>query len=193
MKSSSVSPKTKIRHNNGINDTFKSMNLSAKRVIYLVLGQVDSTKMIPKDYPYRVYASDYAKLCKLDSSTAYKQLKDAVNMLQSQIIGIPKKELLAPFKRVGDPLWKRPDGIGVRMLNVTEYCDYEADSGYIDVMFTRQMEPYISMLAGNFTSQVLLSAARLTNSHSSSLYQLIRENVSKKKSHYFDISVNELK
>ncbi len=193
MNLSSVTPKTKIRHNNGINETFRNMNLQAKRVLFLVLGQVDSKTMIPRDNPYRIYASDYAKVCNIDPSTAYKQLKDAVEQLQTQLLSVPKSELLEPFKRVGDPLWTRPKGKGFRVLNVTEYCDYEVDSGYIDVVFTRQMEPYISKLAGNYTSQVLLSAARLNNSHSSSLYQLIRENISRKKTHYFDISVNELK
>jgi plasmid replication initiation protein len=189
----SISSKTKIRHNNGINETFRDMNLPAKRVVFLVLAQVDSKSIIPRDMPYRIYASDYARVCDLDPSTAYKQLKLAVEQLQRQLISIPKKELLAPFKRVGDPLWKRPEGKGFRVLNVTEYCDYEADSGYIDVVFTRQMEPYISMLSGNYTSQILLSAARLNNGHSSSFYQLIRENISKKKNHYFDVLVDDLK
>lgn len=161
--------------------------------MFLVLGQVDSKKLIPREQPYRIYASEYAKICELDQSTAYKQLKSAVEQLQSQLLTIPKKEILAPFARAGDPLWKRPEGNGVRMLNVTEYCDYEVDSGYIDVVFTKQMEPYISKIAGNYTSQILLSAARLNNSHSSNLYQLIRENISKKKTHYFDISLNDLK
>jgi len=193
MKLSSVSAKTKIRHNNDVNKTFSGMPLASRRVIFLVLAQIDSKKVLPRDAEYRIYANDYAKICGIDSSTAYKQLKAATEHLQTQVLKIPKSELLAPFARAGEPLWKRPEGKGIRMLNITEYCDYEQDSGYIDVSFTKQMEPYISKLAGNYTSQVLLSAARLRDSHASNLYQLIRQNISQGKPSYFDIEVNKLK
>jgi len=79
------------------------------------------------------------------------------------------------------------------MLNITEWCDYEEDSGYIDVSFTRSMEPYICMLKGNYTTQHLISAALLSDANAGNLYQLIRKKISQGKKQYFDIEVNKLK
>ena len=66
-------------------------------------------------------------------------------------------------------------------------------NGYVDISFSRQMEPYICMIEGNYTTQVLLSSARLRDTNASNLYQLIRQKISEKKERYFDIGVDELK
>lgn len=193
MKLASVTSITKIRHNNEINKTFSTMSLASRRVVFLALAQLDPKNIIAKGATFRIYAHEYADICGIDKDTAYAQLKDACENLQKQLIAIPKSELLPPFARVGDPLWKRPEGGGIRMLNITEYCDYAPDTGYVDVSFTRQMEPYICMLKGNYTTQVLLSAARLSDANAGNLYQLIRQKISQGKRQYFDIEVNELK
>ena len=113
--------------------------------------------------------------------------------LQKQLIGIPKGELLPPIPRVGDRPWIKPSGKGIRMLNVTEYCDYEDGDGFIDLSFSRQMEPYICFLGDSYTTQVLLSTARLKDTNASNLYQLIRQKISEKKDRYFEIEVDKLK
>lgn len=193
MKLASVTNLTKVRHKNEINKTFSTMSLASRRVIFLALAQLDPKNIIDKGATFRIYAHEYADICDIAASAAYKQLKEACENLQKQVIAIPKPELLAPFRRVGESLWKRPEGNGFRMLNVTEYCDYEKDAGYVDVSFTRQMEPYICKLKGNFTTQHLISAARLSDVNAANLYQLFRKNISQGKTQYFDIEVDELK
>ena len=74
------------------------------------------------------------------------------------------------------------------MLNITEYCDYENDSGFVDVSFTRQMEPYICLVKGNYTTQHLLSDAKLSEPNAGNLYQLIRKNISQGNTKYFNIA-----
>ena len=159
----------------------------------MAIAQLDSKKLIANGQVFRIYASEYAKLAELDISTAYKQLKDASIDLQKQLISIPKEQLLAPIPRIGDRPWVRPIGTGTRMLNVTEYCDYEEGDGFVEINFSRQMEPYICMIEGNYTTQVLLSSARLRDTNASNLYQLIRQKIGKKKERFFDIDVDELK
>jgi len=193
MKLSSVSTVTKIRHNNEINQTFSTMSLASRRVVYLALAQLDPKTIIKKGATFRIYAHEYADICGIDKTTAYAQLKDACENLQKQIIGIPKPQLLAPFIRSGESIWKRPEGFGIRMLNMTEYCDYEKDSGYVDVSFTRQMEPYICKLKGNYTTQHLISAARLSDVNAANIYQLIKKKISQGNKRHFDITVDSLK
>ncbi|MBZ2192313.1 MULTISPECIES: replication initiation protein [unclassified Pseudoalteromonas] len=79
------------------------------------------------------------------------------------------------------------------MLNVTEYCDYEDGGGYVDINFSRQMKPYICMIEGKYTTQVLISSTRLKDTNASNLYQLLRQKISEKKDRYFEIGVDELK
>lgn len=159
----------------------------------MAIAQLDSRKLIQKGQVFRIYASEYAKIAQLEMNTAYEQLKAAALDLQKQLIGIPKDQLLPPIPRKGERPWVKPIGTGIRMLNVTEYCDYEEGDGFVDISFSRQMEPYICMIEGNFTTQVLLSSARLRDTNASNLYQLIRQKVGEKRDRYFDIGVDELK
>ena len=193
MKLTNVSSKTKVRHKTDINKTLSKMPLSSRRVLFMAIAQLDSKKIVKQGQVFRIYASEYAKIAKLEMNTAYEQLKSATLGLQKQIIGIPKDQLLPPIARQGDRPWKKPSGKGVRMLNVTEYCDYEDGDGYVDISFSRQMEPYICMIEGNFTTQVLISSARLRDTNASNIYQLIRQKISQKKDRFFEITVEELK
>ncbi|WP_299011839.1 replication initiation protein [uncultured Shewanella sp.] len=193
MELSRVSSKTKVRHKTDINRTLSMMPLSSRRVLFMAISQLDSKTLIKEGQIFRVYANDYARLAQLEMNTAYEQLKAAALDLQKQVIGIPKEELLPPFPRIGERPWVKPIGKGIRMLNVTQYCDYEDGDGYVDISFSRQMEPYICMLEKNYTTQVLLSCARLRDTNASNLYQLIRQKISEKKERYFDIGVDELK
>ncbi len=193
MNLSNISAKTKVRHKTDINRTLSQMPLSSRRVLFMAIAQLDSKRLIEKGQVFRIYASEYAKITKLEMNTAYEQLKAAALDLQKQLIGIPKDQLLPPIPRRGDRPWIKPIGTGIRMLNITEYCDYEEGDGFVDISFSRQMEPYVCMIEGNYTTQVLLSSARLRDTNASNLYQLIRQKIGVKKDRYFDIGVDELK
>ena len=193
MNLANVSSKTKVRHKTDINRTLTGIPLSSRRVLFMAIAQLDSKKLVKQEQVFRIYASEYAKLAGIEMNTAYEQLKDASICLQKQLISIPKNELLPPIPRVGDRPWVKPTGTGTRMLNITEFCDYEDGDGFVDIAFSRQMEPYICMIEGNYTTQVLLSSARLRDSNASNLYQLIRQKISEKKDRYFDVSVDGLK
>lgn len=188
-----VTKKTKVRHRNGINETLAEMPLSARRVLFLAMVQLDPKKIVKEGAVFRVSAKDYAEVCDINVDVAYRQLKEAAEQLQRQVISIPKSELLEPIARIGERPWVRPVGTGVRMLNITEWCDYEEGNGYIEVSFTRQMEPYICKLERDYTTQVLLSSVRLTENNASRLYQYLRNKISNGKTSYFDIEIDKLK
>ncbi|MFN3071347.1 RepB family plasmid replication initiator protein [Serratia sp. J2] len=197
MKLANVTPKTKIRHRNEINTTFSMLPLSARRILFMAIAQLDSKRMLEQGQSFKISAKDYSLIADVDISVAYKQLKEGASELQSSIISIPKSQLLEPFARAGDPLLPKkgkkspPDTI--RSLNLTEYCDYADSESTIELSFSRHVEPYICRLKDNYTTQVLLSTVRLTETNASSLYQLIRKKISLGKRSYFDITVDELK
>ena len=189
----SVSVKTKVRHRNGINSTLSNMPLAARRVLFLAMIQFDPKHIIKKDSVFKVTASDYAAICDIDNSKAYGQLRDAAKQLQQQLIAIPKEQLLPPIYRPGEKPWVRPEGKGVRMMNITEYCDYEEGSGFIEISFSRQMEPYICKLEKDYTTQFLISSVRLNDTNAMRIYQYLREKIGKGKTEYIDILVDDLK
>nr|WP_238340111.1 replication initiation protein [Citrobacter sp. NCU1] len=192
-----VTLKTKIRHRNEINHTFSVLPLPARRILFMAIAQIDSKRLIEQGQVFRITANEYAMIANIDISVAYKQMKDGANELQHSVISIPKSQLLEPLYRPGQfykPIkTKKNASDSIRSMNLTEFCDYVESEGYIDISFTRVIEPYICRLADGFTTQVLLSAARLTETNASSLYQLIRKNISSGKVSYFDIGVDELK
>jgi len=73
------------------------MPLSPRRVLFMAIAQLDSKKIVKQGQVFRIYASEYAKIAKLEMNTAYEQLKSATLDLQKQIIGIPKDQLLPPI------------------------------------------------------------------------------------------------
>ncbi|OKP21816.1 replication initiation protein [Serratia fonticola] len=197
MKLQNVTHRTKIRHRNEINSTFSKLPLSARRLLFMAIAQLDPKRVIEQGQVFRITANDYAMISDIDISVAYKQLKEGANELQHSVLSIPKSQLLEPLIRAGEPLLprknKKSPSDTIRSMNLTEYCDYAESEGYVDIRFTGVIEPYICRLADNFTTQALLSAARLSENNASSLYQLVRKNISMGKYSYFEIGIDELK
>lgn len=197
MKLKNVTPNTKIRHRNEINTTLSQLPLSARRLIFMAIAQVEDTKkMIPEGEVFRIRASEYAEVADINVSLAYRQMKEGAEILQNSTLAVPREQLIEPFKRDGSHSTASKRKIAkdaVRVLNITDYCEYSESAGYIDICFTRTMEPYISLLAGGYTTQVLLSATRLSEGNASSLYQLVRKNISMGKIRYFEVYIDDLK
>lgn len=163
----------------------------------MAIAQVEDTKkMLPEGEIFRIRAAEYAEVADINVSVAYRQMKEGAETLQKSTLAVPRDQLLEPFQRAGTPLKpaKRASAKdAVMVLNITDYCEYSESAGYIDIRFTRTMEPYISLLAGGYTTQVLLSATRLSETNASNLYQLIRKNISMGRWKYFDIEIDALK
>lgn len=197
MKLQNVTPKTKIRHRNEVNSTFSLLPLSARRILFMAIAQLDSKRMLEEGQAFKITAKEYSVIADVDISVAYKQLKEGAIELQASTIQIPKNQLLEPFHRVGSHVQNKKNKTSpsdtIRSLNLTEYCDYSELDSSIELSFTRYIEPYISKLKDNYTTQVLLSTVRLSETNASSLYQLIRKNISCGRRNYFDIEVNALK
>lgn len=116
MELVNTSSKTKVRHKIDINKTLSKMPLSSRRVLFMAIAQLVSKKIVKQGQVFRIYASEYAKIAKLEMNTAYEQLKSATLDLQKQIIGIPKDQLLPPIPRSGDKPWRKPSGKGIVYL-----------------------------------------------------------------------------
>ncbi|MGK0272784.1 MAG: hypothetical protein ACI88H_003460, partial [Cocleimonas sp.] len=66
MDLANISSKTKVRHKTDINRTLSQMPLSSRRVLFMAIAQLDSKRLIKKGQVFRIYASEYAKIAKLE-------------------------------------------------------------------------------------------------------------------------------
>ncbi|HGX8720498.1 TPA: replication initiation protein [Escherichia coli] len=192
----SVTKKTKIRHRNEINSTFSSLPLSARRILFMAMAQIDSREELSEGATFRITAREYAFIADIDVTGAYRQLKEGAEELQASVIRIPRNQLLTPQGNQSSGHTKKRGKLpsdAVRLMNLTAFCDYVESEGYIDIAFSHVIEPYITMLKDSYTTQVLISSVRLADQNSNMLYQFIRKQYSSGKKTFFDIEVDVLK
>lgn len=169
-----------------------AMTTPAKRVVYLTMIQLPydeetNSLVFDESATYLIKASDYAKVCDISPSQAYRQLKEGINELKKTTVEIPKSQL-------GDDLdfADEPDDFVV-MFSIADYCGYSDGEGFVKLRFHRKMKPLISALERKFTTQYLLSAVRLPIGNANNFYLLLREMIGNGKRFWFDIEFEELK
>ncbi|EEG7823294.1 replication initiation protein, partial [Salmonella enterica] len=158
-----VTKKTKIRHRNEINNTFSSLPLSARRILFMAMAQIDTRQELSRGDVFRITAKEYAFIADIDMSVAYKQLREGAEELQASVIRIPKNKLINSIQneKSEDKLKKKKTPTdAVRVMNITSFCDYVESEGFVEIGFSNVIEPYITMLKDSYTTQVLLSSVR---------------------------------
>ncbi|MEZ9702412.1 replication initiation protein [Vibrio sp. 10N.261.46.E12] len=184
----------KIYHCNDAHQELAKMELSARRILYMCLSElererdVDSGLTSIKFDPEQVFtitAKDYAQLCNIDTSEAYKQLQNGVYDIRTYGMEIPESVLHPELKG-------RPKD-GMIVFTVANYSYYSNGDGFVEVKLAPEFAPYISDLTKEFTSQFLLSAVRLPKGNAYNLYLLLSRWISSGKIGYCEIELDELK
>ncbi|WP_052538064.1 replication initiation protein [Candidatus Photodesmus blepharus] len=184
----------KIYHRNDARPALINMSLSAKRLLFICLAQLDrdwskKDNVIIKfdaSKSFLIRVSDYAQLCVIDYSAAYRQMVEGVKELRGYVLeadqGLLKKrdnnlpsDAISPFTIATDGTW------------------YSKGNGSVNIKFAKEMEPLISNLTDNFTGQFLLSAMQLPDSNVGKLYLILREWISSGYSTTRTIQVNKFK
>ncbi|PHM59516.1 replication initiation protein [Xenorhabdus ishibashii] len=191
-----ITQKTKIRHRNELNQTLAQLPLPAKRVVYMALAPIDSRNPIENGRIFKIRADDFAAIADISVTLAYRQLKEGAKLLSASSLSLNGNDIVSLAEDLGLPYSakNKPSQID---LSITDYCAYFNNEGYLELRFSRTIEPYISSLLGEkykFTTQLLMSSMRLSNQYSSALYQLVRKNYSSfKRKNKFSISLINLK
>lgn len=186
---------TKVRHRNEVGVTLASLSLSAKRVLFLALCQIDTKEMLDEDI-LEVDAEFFSKATSLDKYAAYAALKEGAKVLSSTTLVLNRDDLKSLADELG--ILSSKNKIPDRMdLNLTEFCAYYDNLATVKIKFTNTAKRYFSKLIGyenRYTTQVLKSVVLLNSVNSTNLYQLIRKNYSQNSlKKYFEISVDDLK
>jgi plasmid replication initiation protein len=181
----------KIYHRNDARHALSGLKLQSRRILWLTLAQQDKDQdgmvVFDPDRTYVITAKEYAKLCDVDESVAYKQLKEGIKEIRTYPMEVPESEILSEKERAG----KVKDRVVI--FTVANHGVYSDGGGYVELKLDPIIAPYISNLKSQFTGQFLLSALRLPDTNANRLYLLLREWVSSGMYICKDVLVEELK
>ena len=135
-----------------------AMSLNEKRLLVLALSKIDPMGKAWLDGgTVKVTAKEWAEVFKLDAKSSYKRLKQAADDLYNRSVRI-----------WGD----NHNGKQIRWLSAEEY---QANDGYVEISFGREMVYYLSGMVDQFTSYQLLKVSGLKSIHSIRMYELAKQ------------------
>ena len=181
----------KIYHRNDIRPVIASMNLPARRLLYICLSRL--TRLSEKDDviiefngspELEIKISEYAQMCDIDYSAAYRQMVKGSDCLMTT-------QVKTTAKFLGDT--SKPNDF-IKPFTVGVYgTGYSQGEGYVVIKLAEQLKPFLSTLKKDFTGQFLLSAMRIPDGNASKLYLILREWISAGMRHEKIVSIDDLR
>lgn len=150
-----------VKSNHIIEASYR-LSVAEQRVILSAISQVRRDKPVTDEVMYSVTAADLAQLCGTDPKTAYRDLQNAAERLQTRRVSL-----------VLDP-----DGVAIRSRRKRVTCwvqtvDYIDQEGRIEMRFGKDILPYLTGLQREFTRYALSDVAKMTSAYGIRLYELM--------------------
>lgn len=156
-----LDPKLVYKSNHIIEASYR-LSVAEQRVILSAISQVRRDRPVTDEVLYSVTALELAELCGTDPKTAYRDLQNAAERLQTRRVS----------------LILEPDGVTYRSTRrrVTVWVqtvDYIDKEGRIELRFGKDVLPYLTGLHEQFTRYALSDVAKMTSAHAIRLYELL--------------------
>lgn len=153
------------------------LSLTEMQIILYGIGLINP---LQKDFPlsYQIEITRFSKMFDRDHGDIYKEVKNAV------------------VKRFWNRDFSYPDEKGkIVTLRWLTKMVHEDKSGYIEIKFSEEIQPYLHQLQGNFTSFYIDQIAKLKSIYSVRFYEYAIMVLNKNKSNQeiFSLSIEEIK
>ena len=150
-----------VKSNHIIEASYR-LSVAEQRVILSAISQVRRDKPVTDEVLYSVTAADLAELCGTDPKTAYRDLQNAAERLQTRRVSMILE----------------PDGVTIRSKRRRVTCwvqtvDYIDQEGRIEMRFGKDILPYLTGLQREFTRYALSDVAKMTSAYGIRLYELL--------------------
>lgn len=150
-----------VKSNHIIEASYR-LSVAEQRVILSAISQVRRDKPVTDEVLYTVTAADLAELCGTDPKTAYRDLQNAAERLQTRRVSLVLE----------------PDGVTIRSRRKRVTCwvqtvDYIDQEGRIEMRFGKDILPYLTGLQREFTRYALSDVAKMTSAYGIRLYELL--------------------
>lgn len=158
-----------IKDNTLINASY-NLTLTEQRLLLLSISKAQKTKReITHDSYAILHANEFVDAFNSDAKSVYRDLKNACDTLFRREFSYKKGNRT----------------VRSRWLQASAYDDYE---GSIELLFAKELIPFISQIEKRFTSYHLVDVARMTSVYAIRLYELIIAWRSKHKTPVFEIN-----
>lgn len=152
-----------VKSNHIIEASYR-LSVMEQRVILSAISQVRRDKPVTDEVLYSVTAAEIAQLCGTDPNTAYRDLQNAAERLQTRRVSLVLE----------------PDGITIRSKRRRVTCwvqtiDYIDQEGRIEMRFGKDILPYLTGLKREFTRYALSDVAKMTSAYGIRLYELLAQ------------------
>lgn len=152
-----------VKSNHIIEASYR-LSVAEQRVILSAISQVRRDQPVTDEVLYSVTAADLAELCGTDPKTAYRDLQNAAERLQTRRVS----------------LILEPDGFTIRSKRRRVTCwvqtvDYIDQEGRIEMRFGKDILPYLTGIHREFTRYALSDVAKMTSAYGIRLYELLAQ------------------
>ena len=150
-----------VKSNHIIEASYR-LSVAEQRVILCAISQVRRDQPVTDAVLYSVTAAEIAQLCATDPNTAYRDLQNAAERLQTRRVS----------------LLLEPDGVTIRSKRRRVTCwvqtvDYIDQEGRIEMRFGKDILPYLTGLQREFTRYALSDVAKMTSAYGIRLYEML--------------------
>jgi plasmid replication initiation protein len=134
--------------------------LAEHRIVKAAAAKLDSVRLDQGRYKIRLTAAEYAETFSLDANTAYEQLKTVSKSLLNRTI---RRE--EPDRR----------GLKVHLDHWVSGITYHEGEAWLELRFSHEAMPYLTLLRGKHTTYRLKQAAGLRSGYSWRLLEMLMQ------------------
>jgi len=137
------------------------LSLNEQRLILSCISQIRRDEFVTDKIMYSISASEFAKICGIDSKIAYQQLQSAALTLKRREVRITDK----------------PNGDGqheeILIAGWVQSIRYVKEKGLVRLRFNHDILPYLTELSRCFTSYKLKNVVCMSSSYGVRIYELL--------------------